>query len=279
MRNGTRVVVGGLLVCCFAVALVSAETIAWWRFEEGAPGEVVATVHDWAPDGTSEGDLSGGDPSGDPVYASTDHSLDVNGLADRVALQMDGVDDYIPNIPFVTLTWESRFTIECIFNWAGAVETPAEGFRAVDMILQQSDGLGTGRSLLYIITNEDDETVIPSLASYLGGATTNIVDVEVPSNQWVYAGATYDDGGYTLWLDTDLSDGIQPDSNFAENFLDFEDNDAPVIIGRHKNLVDYFHGMISELRVTDSGYGPDWGPPEDHFQVAPAANVGDWMMF
>ncbi len=268
-----------IMVCGFSLSLASADTIVWWRFEEGTAGEVVTTVQDWASDGISEGSLSGGDPSGDPVYALTDHALDVNGLTDNVALQMDGFDDYIPNIPFVTLTLENTFTMECIINWAGAMETPAEGFRATDMILQQSDGIGTGRSLLYIQTNELDEAAIPTFASYLGGATTDIPDVEVPSNQWIYVGLTYDNGILTLWMDTDLSDGVQPDANIGENFIDFEDNDAPLILGRHKSLVDYFHGQISEFRVTDSGLAPDgMSPPPDHLQVSQKVAVQEWPL-
>ncbi len=270
-----------LMVCGFGLSLASADSITWWRFEEGSAGDVVSTVQDWAPDGISEGSLSGGDPSGDPVYTLTGHSLDVNGLADSVAIQMDGFDDYIPNIPFITLTAESTFTMECILNWAGPMETHAEGFRATDMILQQGDGIGTGRSLLYVsTTSEVDETETPIFASYLGGVTTNIPDVEFPSNQWIYVGLTYDDGILTLWMDTDLSDGIQPDSNIGENFVDFEDNDAPLILGRHKSMIDYFHGQISEFRITDSGLGADgMSPPADHLQVSLKVGVQEWSLY
>ncbi len=266
-----------LIFVLFLTQTVSADTIAWWRFEEGSDGDVVTTIKDWGENGSSEGSLSGGSPEGDPVYVSTEHSLDVNGLPDQIALKMDGVDDYIPDIPFVSLDFTSTFTVECIIRWDGIMENPPEGRREISMILQQQDGLGTGRSLLYI--QEDSLT----LASYLGGAATVLEGVEVPANQWMYAGFTYDDGIITLWMDLDLTDGIDPASYTITNFLDYEDNDAPMIIGRHKNLIDNFHGQISELRITDSGINFDGplpeNPPEDHLQVSPAASAQNWFIY
>jgi len=40
---------------------IQAETLAWWRFEEGIDGAVVTSVKDFGEDGQSDGDRSGGD--------------------------------------------------------------------------------------------------------------------------------------------------------------------------------------------------------------------------
>ncbi len=274
-----------LFVLCLFLAIftgtiiVQAETLAWWRFEEGTAGEVVSSVKDFGEDGQSEGSRSGGDVMGEPTYISTDHNLDVNGIPDLLALNMDGVDDYIPNMPEITFDLFSFFTVEAIVYWRGLPEdVPQERIdRGISMILQQSDSDdSTGRSWLFI--NETDST----LRSFIGGSSTIIEGVEVPANQWIYTGLTYNDGLVVLWLDTDLTDGIQPTSNSFTNPIDFEDNSAPLIIGRHKSLPDNFHGMISELRVTDSGLGDGPlldNPPNDHLQVSQSAPVSDWTLF
>lgn len=253
-----------------------AETFGWWRFEEGEPGAEVTTLRDWGEDGQSEGTRSGGDVMGAPVYIETTHGVDIGGLPDRIALDMDGFDDYVPNMPAIEFDLFATFTVEAVIYWRGIPENPPEGRRATSMIIQQSDGEATGRSWLFI--QEDDLT----LRSFIGGATTMLEGVEVPAQQWIYVGFTYDDGFVTLWMDTDLSDGIDPASNTATDFHDFEDNSAPLIIGRHKSLIDNFHGMISELRITDSGFGegplPE-NPPDNHFTATPAAFVNEWAVY
>jgi len=209
---------------------------------------------------------------------STNNNLNVNGLPDLLAIDMDGVDDYIPNMPEITFDLFSTFTVEAILNWNGIPEdAPQERLdRDISMIIQQSDGENTGRSWLFI--NETAQT----LGSFIGGSGTTLEDVVVPANQWIYTGLTYNDGIVVLWLDTDLSDDIQPAMHTVTNFLDFEDNSAPLIIGRHKTLPDNFHGQISELRVTDSGLGEGpllENPPNDHLEVSQSAKVVDWNLF
>ncbi len=268
-----------LLIVIFAIFSTPAysDTLAWWRFEEGSDGQVLTgEIKDWGEDGLSEGQLTGGSPHGDPIYGLTDHNLDVNGLSDQLALQFDGIDDFIDQIPAVGFNMFSTFSVEAIINWGGIMENPPEGDRGVNMILQQSDGEQTGRSWLFI--QESDLT----LRSYIGGAGTIMEGMEVPANQWIYVGVTYDDGFVVLWMDTDLSDGIQPETNTFTGFQDFEDNEAPLIIGMHKNLADHFYGKISELRITDSGLGegplPE-NPPADHLQVSPAASIHEWDLY
>lgn len=256
------------------------ETFAWWRFEEGSPGVEVTEVKDFGEDGASDGPRSGGNPMGGVLYGATSHGMDINGLPDRVALNMDGFDDYIPDLPFTTITIFDTFTVEAIVLWRGIVDPPPPDKRNISMILQQQDADGVGRSLLYII--EDSEP--PTIASFLGGGSSSIEEAEVPADQWMYVGFTYVDGFLTLWMDTDITDGIDPAENYQTNFMDYEDNSAPMIIGRHKSLIDNFHGMISELRITDSGYGdgpePE-NPPNDHMTATPAADtdVGNWSVY
>lgn len=274
-----------IIVSMIMVPSTFADSFAWWRFGEGTPGSPVSSVKDFGNDGSSDGPSTGGNPMGGVIYGTPDHGMDIDGLPDRVALDMDGFDDYITGIPFTALTLFDTFTIEAIVNWKGIVDPAPEGKRNISMILQQQDAGGTGRSLLYIQeVAPDTPDSFSTVASFLGGGTSVIDFEEVPSNQWIYVAVTYADGFVTLWLDTDITDGITPGDTYVTSFLDYEDNDAPMIIGRHKSLIDNFHGMISELRITDSGYGegpnPE-NPPNDHFTATPAANtkVEHWSLY
>lgn len=231
-----------VIVFAFSVCLSStAETLAWWRFEEGTVGNPAESVRDWGADGNSMGNFPGV-IVGAPIYESAgDYNL-VNGLANNVGLDFNGFDDYVADIPGFPITAADTFTCEAIVKWYGLLGT------AVNHIFQQADSSGTGRTILSIDTNN-------KLQTYIGGSAFTIEDVDIPIDEWIYMGVTYDAGVLALWLDIDLSDGIQPKSYFNVTERNFEDNDGGFFIGTHKSLANNFFGVISEIRVTDAGIG------------------------
>ncbi len=244
----------------------AAETYAWWRFEEGIEGEVPDQIQDFGADGASSGDMVA-DVFGNPEFTSVESPrlLNPGKVEDAMAIHMNGTDTEFFTPP-VVLDENSTFTCEAIFTWEG---DPGAGVA----IFQQFDGIGDGRTWLYL-TSEGN------LSSYVGGGPTTITDITVPVDQWCYGAVSYDEGQVIVWLDTDLSDGIQPTSHFATTFRTFEENDADFVIGNHKAQENrIWNGLIAELRFTQ-GSVLNWAEsPNSYFQVGEAVPVQDWSLY
>lgn len=248
----------------------NADTIAWWRFEEGAPDQnATGSIQDYGSDGQSSGAFAG-NVFGEPFFNEVDETRFINPgkLEDTVALEFDGLDDEFFAAEPVGVSASSVFTVEAIIKWFGP-----DGKNHA--IMQQDDGIGTGRTWLFI--NNSDST----LRSFIGGDSTIVADPLVPIDQWIYAAVTYNEGAVAVWMDPDLSDGIQPETAWAVSEYDMEENDGLLIIGNHKAQNNLFFGEISEIRITRSGFGgfvQQAQPPANTFTIGDAVPVSDWAI-
>ncbi len=151
---------------------------------------------------------------------------------DAQGILFDGIADYL-DLDFVLDPAAESFSASLWFNVTDFSNRP--------IILQQTDGSGTGRAWLYL---DSDGTLRTTLE---GGAlaSTNAVT----ANSWHHAAVTYDGTTVRLYLDGNL-----------ENWVDktVEASDGNLWLGRHKTSpTQYFAGVMDELVIVPASFDPD----------------------
>jgi len=204
-----------LIACLMLTSAAEAELVGWWQFEEGS--------------GTTVLDSSGYDNNG-TLFDNVQWADGKTGLA----MQFDGTSGHI-EVPFsenLRLLNQSDFTI-CA--WCMLNTVPPSTNR---MVMQQGDGNGTGRSLLYIgNTNE--------IRSYAGGATT-ASGVGAVAGEWIHAAVVVTEMGATDSIQLH-ADGVAVGA--ANTTLGMEDCEGAYFIGSHKNLNNVWDGLLDDVRV------------------------------
>jgi len=196
-------------------SVAEAELVGWWQFEEGS--------------GTTALDSSGYDNHG-TLFDNLQWTDGKIGLA----MQFDGAAGHI-EVPFsdsLRLLNQSDFTI-CA--WCMLNTVPPSQNR---MVMQQGDGNGTGRSLLYIgNTNE--------IRSYAGGATT-ASGVGAIAGEWIHAAVVVTELGATDSIQL-YADGVA--AGAANTTLGMENSEGAYFIGSHKNLNNVWDGLLDDVRI------------------------------
>jgi hypothetical protein len=187
--------------------------VGWWNFDEG-PGPTAAD----ASGNKNNGALMGG----------------VQWVAQETggALEFDGSTGYI-QIPFsesLRVLNASSFTLTA---WFRADAIPSENKE----VFQQGDTNGTGRTWLYI-----NNTGL--IQTYLGGSATPS-GVNVTAETWFHAALVITEAG--------SADAIQiyingkPVGTAVQKGM--ESSDGPYFIGCHKNLTNFWDGLIDDVRL------------------------------
>ncbi len=262
-----------LVVFMVAASVAESRTTAWWRFEDGQDNLTAVDVMDYGTDGNGVGKYGGGNVSGEPKYVLVDQPRTVDGKLDTMAIQMDGVDDAMIDIPYKSTSWDQKFTVEALIKWDG----PVGGSNTIQTILAQ--GTSDGRNWLFI---DDESQVICS--SQPGGQTAKLTEVTIPVGKWIYIAQSYEYRYVYLWIDTNLEDGIDPVCYTSKTLVNIDPQGVGgrVYIGydsNKKNTSSYFHGLISELRVTTSGNGGGLAL-QDHMEVElTVSSVDLWSLY
>jgi hypothetical protein len=215
---------------CLALALaVTGEVCAaepglvgWWNFDEG-PGPTVAD----ATGNGNAGTITGG----------------VQWIAQETggALEFDGSSGYvqIPFSPTVKVLNQGDFTLTA---WFKADAVPTENKE----VFQQGDANGTGRTWLFIASSTGE------IRTYLGNATT-ASGVNVTAGTWFHAAVVVTEAGVT--------DTIQVYVNGkpagAAGQLGVENSEGPYFIGCHKNLTNFWDGLIDDVRLYNRALSAD----------------------
>jgi hypothetical protein len=210
-------IVSALLLLTAAEGPISAQDdpnlVARWAFDEG-PGATIL-------------DSSGNKNHGTPVGGLQWVPLDEGG-----AMEFDGNSGHI-TIPFsesLRLLNQGDFTLTAWFK-AGTV--PEENKE----VFQQGDGTGTGRTWLFAANGGE-------IRSYLGGATTASA-INVETDTWYHAAVVVTESGPTDSVQVYVNG--QPAGDPSE--FGMEDADGIYYIGCHKNLTNFWDGVIDDVRL------------------------------
>ena len=209
-------------VCVFLVGLalanpLHADLIGWWTFDEGA--------------GTTAGDSSGNGNAGELNGTLEWATGKIDG-----ALDFDGATGYVlvPHSDSLKVLNEGDFTISAWFK-LDALPTVNQ------MVVQQGDNNGNGRTWLFVAADEE-------IRSFLGNTTTGS-GVYVEADTWYHAAVVVTEGGAT--------DSVQVYVNgeAAGNpvAVGMETSEGDYYIGCHKNLTNFWDGLIDDVRLYNHG--------------------------
>ncbi len=195
------------------VTSASADLVGHWRLDEG--------VGDTANDSSGNGNQ--GTLQGDPqwVVGKIGGALDFNGSTDHIT---------IPFSESLRVLNQGDFTIAA---WFKPDEIPSENKE----VFQQGDANGTGRTWLFVAGANE-------IRSYLGGGT-------VPSGVGVEAGVWY----HTAVVVTEGGDAdivqlyINGEPAGEPSQMSMEDSEGSYFIGCHKNLTNFWDGLIDDVRL------------------------------
>jgi len=184
---------------------------AAWTLDEGS-GNV---IHDISGNG-NDGELTGGAEWVDGKFSK--------------ALDFDGSTGYI-EVPFdesMRVINQGDFTLAA---WFRPDEIPPENKE----VFQQGDKNGTGRTWLLVHSSNE-------IHSFLGGATT-ASGINVEPEEWYHTAVVVTEAGGTdtvqLYVNGEMSG--------APGALGMEDSEGSYFIGCHKNLTNFWDGIIDDV--------------------------------
>lgn len=186
------------------------EIVAAWPLDEGAGNK----IHDLSGKG-NQGELIGGAEWVDGKFGK--------------ALNFDGSSGYI-EIPFsesMRVINQGDFTFAA---WFMPDEIPPENKE----VFQQGDKNGTGRTWLFVHSSNE-------IRSYLGGGPTQS-GIGVKGGEWYHTAVVVtedkDNDTVQLYVNGELAGNPSVKS--------MEDSDGNYFIGCHKNLTNFWDGIIDE---------------------------------
>ncbi len=204
-----------LIAGMMMTSVAEAELVGWWQFEEGG--------------GTTVLDSSGNNNNG-TLFDNVQWADGKIGLA----MQFDGTSGHI-EVPFsesLRILNQGDFTIcaWCLLN-----NVPPSTNR---MVVQQGDGNGTGRSLLFVASTNE-------IRSFAGGATT-ASGIGVVDGEWIHTAVIVTEMGATDSIQL-YADGAAIGA--ANRTLGMEDSEGAYFIGSHKNLNNVWDGLLDDVRI------------------------------
>jgi len=192
----------------------NAELVGWWKFDETSGG----TAPDSSGNG-NDGTLTG-TTQWEPI-GKVGGALDFDGSSGHVT---------IPHSPSLALLNQGDFTISA---WFKLDELPSENKE----VFQQGDGGGTGRTWLFVAADAE-------IRSFLGGATVPS-GFYVQADTWYHAAVVVTEGGATDNVQIYVNG--QPEG--VASPMTMEDSQGGYFIGCHKNLSNFWDGLIDDVRL------------------------------
>ncbi len=156
------------------------------------------------------------------------------------ALEFDGSSGYV-RIPFsesLRVLNKGGLTIMAWFK-ADAIATENKE------VFQQGDANGTGRTWLYI-------TNVGQIQTYLGGAAV-ASGVNVTAGTWCHAAIVITEAGATDTIQIYVNG--KPVGTAVQRGM--ENSEGPYFIGCHKNMTNYWDGLIDDVRLYNRALSAD----------------------
>ncbi|MHC4625991.1 MAG: LamG domain-containing protein [Planctomycetota bacterium] len=192
----------------------NAELVGWWRLDETS-GTTAADSSGNGNDGTVVGTAQWG------AIGKVGGALDFDGSSGHVT---------IPHNSSLAVLNQGDFTISA---WFKLDEMPGENKE----VFQQGDAGGTGRTWLFVAADAE-------IRSFLGGATVPS-GFYVEADTWYHAAVVVTEGGGTD--DVQIYVNGQPEG--APSPMSMEDSAGGYFIGCHKNLSNFWDGLIDDVRL------------------------------
>jgi hypothetical protein len=235
-------------IICAAVAALGqfarADTVAYWRFEEGNAGSPAT-----GPIVDSSGSGNAGTPNGGPVYSSNVPAPFVpgTGLADSLSLSFNGSSQRIVMADTPSLAINGSITLEAYID-------PVSISHYGDIIFRGDDRAGLDPYRL---------TISPQGNLYFQVTDSQndiaIVQAAVPAfNQWMFVAATLNasSGAMNLYFNNAL---VATTTTTVTPFGPLLSNEEPgVSIGSTPASVspEYYAGLIDEVRISNTALSP-----------------------
>jgi len=204
------VLVAGLML----TSVAEAELVGLWRLDETSGG----TASDSSGNG-NDGTLNG-TSQWEPLGK-------IGG-----ALDLDGSTAYV-TIPFsesLRVLNQGDLTVAA---WFKLDEMPTQNKE----VFQQGDGNGAGRTWLFVAPDAE-------IRSYLGNGTTGS-GFYVEADTWYHAAVVVTEGGAV----DSVQVYVNGEPSGAANPMSMEDSVGGYFIGCHKNLSNYWDGLIDDVRL------------------------------
>jgi hypothetical protein len=231
---------------------------AYWRFEEGTPGNTVdSTTDNVVTDSANANHMRTADGgAGAPTYSSTVSTPIVpqTGAANAVSMQFSGNKDLYTNLKHINHPIISTgFTLEASFK----LDSPGTGYQCII----GKDGQPTASSLAPLELKVRGDGGKLQIEILDGGGTERQVSSPsaLSSGQWYHTAVV--DTGTALSLYLDSSDGngyvLQGTTALAGGAL--VDKDSPWSIGRgmYNNApTDWITGTVQEVRLSNTTLDP-----------------------
>ena len=195
--------------------------VAWWNFDDG-PGPTAF-------------DSSGNESHGSLVGGVQWVPMETGG-----AMEFDGSSGHI-TIPFsesLRVINQGDFTLTA---WFKPDEIPTE----YKVVLQQGDLNGMGRT--WLLVHQSNE-----IRSSLGGSP-NQSGFAIEGGIWYHAAVVVTEQGATDTIQIYVNG--QPSG--APGLKGVEDSDGIFYIGCHKNLTNFWDGLIDDIRIYNRALSPD----------------------
>jgi len=205
------------------VTRASADLVGHWRLDEGA-GDIA---------NDSSGNGNHGTLQGDPQWTvgKIGPALDFNGSTDHIT---------IPFSESLRVLNQGDFTIAA---WFKPDEIPSENKEVVQQGDDTSGGLG--RTWLFVAGANE-------IRSYLGNGTTGS-GVGVEAGTWYHTAVVVTEGGAT---DT-VQLYVNGEPVGEPNPMSMEDSEGTYFIGCHKNLTNFWDGIIDDVRLYNHALLPE----------------------
>ncbi len=226
----------GIITLIFLANASNADTIGYWRFEEGSAGNTASGADSILDTAFA----NHGTPSGDPVYSSSVPvgSIPLTGDSNGLSLDFDGVGDTVLIGTDAALNSADPFTAEFWMNSSDA----SSGQK---LLVDKSHGFGDNTGWFF----QTDGVGVLGFGLGNGGAfngvggPTNLFD-----GSWHHIAGTYDGATIEMFVDG-VSQGTAAAGVYNSNTRDIR-------IGSARNNGRHFNGQIDELRISNTVLTP-----------------------
>jgi len=235
------------LIFTLVAGRVGAGTVAWWRFEEGAPGTTASGV-DSILDSSGHG--LNGTPVGLPVY-SADVSPWSSAIGSSRSLHLNGNGQYVavPDAPVFQLT--HSLTIEAIFKTEPMLAPGAAG----NILFRGDNRPGLDPYRLSVLQPGN------GLIFQIDDAANNFTRLSytLPFDQWVSVAGTLDDatGLMSLYVNGSL---VASTTTSIRPLGALDPASSPGIgLGGGQTALsgEIMNGWLDEIRLSDVALRPD----------------------
>jgi len=233
-----------------------ADTVAYYRFNEGAAGTAASAATGAILDSSSNG--YNGTAINGPVYSSSvpANPIPLTGQSNPTSLSFDGTSQriFIPNSD-AGLTLTHSLTLEAYIYVMPLVAGSGDG----NVIFRGDDSYSYDPYRLTVGLGGTGSTTIGFAVTALDiftGEDIATLTAPIPDNTWIHVAGTLDDatGVMDLYVNGQLANST---TTTIRPFEILNGANPGIAIGALQNNGEYFHGLIDEVRISNAALTPN----------------------